>query len=156
LMNRLTLEDLQGSKVAVLNPQLFGTPAKDMIPPDPDRIAMVDDKNAVKDEKELQKLCTALLEQRGYKYMTADNAAIGSDVGWWGHLHKPKGNPFMPDLFVFAAIPRPPLLVELKVRDKYQPGQREMINAGQWKMCSSVESFREMLNTWAMDKMEVG
>jgi hypothetical protein len=110
-------------------------------------------------EKELQAMCEALLIRRGYYRMTADNAArmygtiLTTPNGFFGHIVNPDRNPFLPDIFVFA-FPnvRPPLLVELKTKKVFQPGQREMIENGMWKLAWTVEEFSEVLTRWEMSK----
>ena len=113
-------------------------------------------------EKELQAACEKLLVERGYYRMTADNATrmygtiLTTPNGLFGHIADEKAvkrAPFMPDIFVFA-FPnvRPPLLVELKTKKVFQPGQREMIDCGMWKLAWSVEEFSEILTRWEATK----
>ncbi|MCO6400734.1 MAG: hypothetical protein J5I99_05855 [Verrucomicrobia bacterium] len=130
--------------VRLLNPHLFPEP---VAPVDrPMTKQDVKDAQSLKAEKELQQLCENYLVQRGYARLTADNAGRG-ERGYFGHLAKPIGNPLMPDLFVFDLHGRV-LLIELKVRYVFQPGQREMIEAGIWKLCDSFNDVRETLNQW--------
>ncbi len=99
-------------------------------------------------EDELQRKCESCLESRGFKRMTAKNAAAYV-TGWFGHLHKPEGNPFLPDLIIFhEPNDRPALLVELKTKDQFQPGQREMIGRGAWTLCWSYAEFVNALDCW--------
>lgn len=105
----------------------------------------------VRAEKQLQADCEGILSVRGYQRLTAHNAATIGDrecLGWFGHLAEAKRNPLMPDLFIFSESTHDALLVELKVRDHYQPGQREMIQRGCWLECRSVDEFRRALNEW--------
>ena len=72
--------------------------------------------------------------------------------GFFAHWHGDlRGLPMMPDIFVYA-LPnnRPPLLVELKTRNAYQPGQRAAIMLGAWVECRSVGEFRRLLNDWEL------
>ena len=104
-------------------------------------------------ESELQKTCERFLELRGYRRMTADSAVAEHGRsssrlrGWFGHVARAKGNPFMPDLFVIRRNARP-LMVELKVRDKYQPGQLEMVEMGWWILVKSFDEFISALFAW--------
>jgi hypothetical protein len=110
-------------------------------------------------EKELQAQCEKLLIQRGYYRMTADNAArmygaiLTTPNGLFGHIVNPDRNPFLPDIFVFA-FPnvRPPLLVELKTKKVFQPGQRELIDCGMWHIAWTISEFSEILTRWEMTK----
>ena len=99
-------------------------------------------------ESELQRKCESYLESRGFKRLTAKNAPAYA-TGWFGHLHKAKGNPFLPDLIVFhEPNDRPALMVELKTADRFQAGQREMIERGAWTLCRSFVEFVAALNQW--------
>jgi len=107
----------------------------------------------IKAEKELQQNCENWLHTcRGYLRFTATNAervAKGEHVaGWFGHLHKPKGNPFLPDLFIFNDICTRSLFVELKVRPVYQRGQREMIDNLVWTEVNTFEQFIDVVTAW--------
>jgi hypothetical protein len=58
----------------------------------------------------------------------------------------------MPDLAVFP-LPnnRPALLVELKTRNRYQPGQLAALSLGAWTQCArSVGEFRRLLLDWEL------
>jgi len=107
----------------------------------------------LKAEKELQALCENYLVQNNYLRLTADNAtAVRSDMplgfkGWFGHMHKPKQNPLMPDLFIFDMNGRC-LNVELKVVNIWQPGQKEMVEMGFWQVAWSFQQFEELLHDW--------
>ncbi len=99
-------------------------------------------------EKELQRLCEAELNRRGYLRLTPDNAAR-KGKGYFGHLTQAQKNPLMPDLFVFSCdITKPPFLVELKVCNKYQPGQREMIEQCIWQEHRTFADFAAALKDW--------
>ena len=102
-------------------------------------------------EPALQKQCENFLDSLGYKRMTAVNAQKTHyfTAGWYGHMHEAERNPLMPDLWIFAEPNnRPPLLVELKVRNVYQPGQREMITRGMWIECRTLAEFAETVLNW--------
>ena len=101
-------------------------------------------------EANLQAACESVLDRFGYLRLTATNAEkAGAPYvrGFYGHLPRAIGNPLMPDLFVLH-VRRPALLVELKTRMKYQPGQREMIDSGWWREVRSEEEFRAVLVEW--------
>ena len=102
-------------------------------------------------EKNLQAACENWLTIRGYLRLTADNAAREPLRGWFGHLPRAKGQPFMPDLFIFAAQMRKILCVELKrvgMAVKYQPGQREMIMAQRWTECRTLDELIDVVQKW--------
>lgn len=142
---RWTFDDIKGKACAGLNAHL--------IKPDPvfDRPATRADLEGAKayaSEKRLQADCERYLEERGYLRLTAKNAGQYA-TGWFGHLNKPIGNPFMPDLFIYhEPNDRPALLVELKTVDLFQPGQREMIDRGAWTLCRSLVEFAIIFNEW--------
>jgi hypothetical protein len=99
-------------------------------------------------ESKLQHKCEAYMESRGFHRLTARNAKEEAR-GWFGHLHKPEGNPFLPDLMVFhEPNNRPALLLELKTVDHFQPGQREMIERGAWTLCWSFAEFVGVFEAW--------
>lgn len=101
-------------------------------------------------EKKLQADCRNLLIHRGYVELTPTNLAqrAADAHGWFGHMVKPQGNPIMPDLFVFDASQRRCLMVELKTHNVYQVGQKEMIDAGCWKLATDAKGFLEILENW--------
>jgi hypothetical protein len=84
--------------------------------------------------------------------MTANSAEIEAAssmrLGWYAHLHNPRENPLMPDLMIFDKAMRRCLMIELKVRDKYQPGQRDMIALGCWKESRTFDSVVEIVKQW--------
>lgn len=104
------------------------------------------------DEKALQKMCEQWLTIRGYCRLTADNAASDEPKkGWFGHLVEAKRNPLMPDLFILNfEMNKPPLMIELKVRDKWQPGQREMVKIGAWKLAWSFQDVEKYVKSWEL------
>ena len=140
-----TLDDLKGKACAKLNQHVFRQETAF------DRVATKGDFKGSRDyaaEKRLQVECELFLESRGYRRLTAKNAGEYA-CGWFGHLFKPQGNPFLPDLFVFhEPNDRPALLVELKTRESFQPGQLEMIERGSWTLCWSLDQFVKIFNEW--------
>lgn len=103
-----------------------------------------------KSEADLQASAERYLKQHGFVRLTPQNAESFAGVeivGWFGHLFQPIGNAMMPDLFVFANG-LPPLLVELKVREVYRMGQREMIDAGWWKLARNMDEFIAHYMAW--------
>jgi len=111
-------------------------------------------------EKELQAACEAWLSNMGYLRLTAKNAEIAFQLklctqpksfnGWFGLLFRPQGNAFMPDLFIIDKACRI-LQVELKVKEKYGRGQREMIAMGYWKHASTLLEFEDHIYRWRYD-----
>jgi hypothetical protein len=111
-------------------------------------------------EKELQRQCEAWARLHGYRLLQAEYIASesvrpgwrGEVRGWYGHWFESQRNAFMPDLFVCDRAMRRCLMVELKVRSKYQPGQRELIDAGLWIEVRTLERFAEVLAKWEADQ----
>lgn len=103
-------------------------------------------------EGELQRAAESLLELMQYRRLSADcvERNWGPEMrGFFGHLSNPERNPLMPDLFIFdRSLCRPPLLIELKVRDEYQPGQRVLIECGFWQEARSVDAVRALVLAW--------
>jgi hypothetical protein len=89
---------------------------------------------------------------RGYRRLTAPEVMAvdkgGECSGWFGHLSKPVGNPFYPDLIIYTPKMDRCLGVELKVRHEYQPGQAEMIRLGAWRVCFSFDEFLAVVEEW--------
>ncbi len=112
------------------------------------------------DEDDLLARCEAWLDGRGYWFLTAENAMLHglgvASKGFYGHLFDAKKNPFMPDLFIFrrtATRAVSALLVELKIatakgKVHYRPGQRQMIEAGWWKLATTEEEFAALVTEW--------
>jgi hypothetical protein len=128
-----TAEAIASTKCGPLNSKLIGKPD---------------------DEAALQKQCETFLDSLGYRRLTAANAQKTwyECAGWYGHLNEPERNPLMPDLWIFAQPnTRPPLLVELKVRNVYQPGQKEMIAKGMWIECRTVADFADAVLNWSCE-----
>ena len=110
----------------------------------------------VKAEKELQAQVEQWLHHRGYLRLTAANAERqATDLvtirhrGWFGHWVNNKRNPITPDVCVFDLQGRC-LMLELKApgKPKWQPGQREMVHAGFWKLAQSFAEVERLVLTW--------
>ena len=141
--------------VAHLFPRSEPVPACPLVDP-----ADVDsDERPPINEDELQSACEKYLAFRGYARLTAENARNVNECvledraewfrGWFGHQHENRKNTFLPDLFIFSRdTSRPPLFVELKTRERYQKGQREMIRMGYWKLARSLDDLIELLAAW--------
>ena len=100
-------------------------------------------------EGDLQEACESWLIRRGYLRLTASNAECGaSPRGWFGHWPRCIGNPLMPDLLVLNPGMTSCLMVELKARNVWQPGQREMVASGEWRLACSVEEFTRQIEGW--------
>lgn len=127
-------------QVRKLNPHLFGDQA--LTPKLAQQVV------TFATERKLQEACEQWLESQGYVRLTAANAmAAKSPRGWFGHLAQPKGNPFLPDVFIFRPA-WPSLLVELKVREDYRPGQLAMIERGDWVKATNLNEFKALVTAW--------
>ena len=132
-----------------------------MTPEETTKHTLAIEKGCKRDEKKLQEDCEGLCEQRGYRRLVGANIAKHlSDKavkGFFGHIpdlkRTAKGNIFLPDLPVFDFFGRC-LLVELKVWNQYQPGQKEMIDAGLWVECRTVERFGDVLSEWETNQKQ--
>lgn len=94
-------------------------------------------------ETELQKHAENWLRQRGYMRLTADLAesehAAPMRRGWFGHIVDAERNPLLPDLMIWDKCMTRFLGIELKTRNRYQRGQREMIDMLCWVECRTLE-----------------
>jgi hypothetical protein len=103
-------------------------------------------------ESELQRDCELWLRHRGYCPMSANYAESEHRqrmfAGWYGHLNNAVCNPLMADLMIYDAAMRHCLMIELKIRSHYQPGQREMIALGCWKEARTFEVVTELVKEW--------
>jgi len=103
-------------------------------------------------ERDLQAACEKYLAVNCYLRLTSHNAklvAAGARCnGWHGHLSHAKFNAFMPDLFIFNLTMTRSIMVELKVKNFYSPGQREFIDCGIWKQANSLDEFIDIFNAW--------
>lgn len=113
-------------------------------------------KHEVKLEKELQSLCENWLSLRGYLRMTANNAERQfkhpntACSGWFGHWFNNKRNPLISDLLIIDMANRC-LRVELKTRNKWQPGQREMCQMGAWVAVFDFIAFEDVVIAWEIE-----
>ena len=124
-----------------LNPQVYGDPDKAL------------ERAAVKAEKGLQAMCENWLTLRGYERLTADNAENRANSGrpvrgWFAHQVNCRKNPLRPDLDIYDQTQSRHIGIELKVRDEYQPGQRELIQIGVWHEARSLEKVMELVKEW--------
>ena len=109
------------------------------------------DKSEAQDERALQAQCEGWLSHKGYRRMTApeaSRAASDGSGGWWCHLHRPKENPLMPDFLITDSQMRHCIGIELKVRNHYQPGQKEFIDMGLWTEVRKFECFVLTVLEW--------
>jgi hypothetical protein len=140
-MKRWTHEDLTTKPCAALNGHVLKL--------EPLRERPLKQPAAVMEsEGELQRKCEEYLVSHDFLRLTAKHAGRPAR-GWFGHLHKPEGNPFLPDLFIFhEPNDRPALLIELKTKAQFQPGQKAMINRGAWQLCWSFAEFATAFSKW--------
>jgi len=147
-MQKLPISDLAASPgVRALNPDLFPPePAAD-IPPMPAKVA-------AQAEWELQIAVEAELTGRGYYRMTPAllDASIRGKIapkGFYAHWVDCERNPTMADLLVISwPVPRPPLLLELKVRNSFTPGQKQACTLGLWKLAWSLPEAQAIISEW--------
>lgn len=133
------------ASVRDLNPHLFGDAALTK----PAAQALV----TYSVERKLQEDCEKWLAVIGYVRLTAENAmAAKNPRGWFGHLSQPKGNAFMPDIFILNKGRA--LLVELKVREDYRPGQKAMLARGEWKKATNLNEFCGLVKEWEKQQGE--
>lgn len=106
-------------------------------------------------EKKLQADCRNLLIQRGYLELTPTNLAqhAADARGWFGHMVKPQANPIMPDLFIFDPSQTRCLMVELKTHNVWQVGQKEMVEAGRWRLATDWQGFCEIMDCWEKNQL---
>lgn len=132
-------------EVRKLNPHLFGDQA--MTKADAQQVV------TYSVERKLQEDCEKWMVGIGYVRLTAENAmAAKSPRGWFGHLSQPKGNAFLPDIFIFNKGRT--LLVELKVREDYRPGQKAMLERGEWKKATDLNEFCGLVKAWEKQQGE--
>jgi hypothetical protein len=88
------------------------------------------------------------LTQRGYVYLTGANAVEQPSArGYWLHLNAARRNPMLLDVLVLHPSGRY-LMVELKVRDEWQTGQKELIAQGYGTSAWSIGEFAAKLKMW--------
>ena len=108
-----------------------------------------------KAEKALQKECENWLSLRGYLRMTANNAERQYNhpdttcKGWFGHWFNNNRNPLMADILLVDTAGRC-LMVELKVRDVWRAGQREMCKMGAWVSAFNFQEFEALVGHWEL------
>jgi len=103
------------------------------------------------------------LDGLGYRRMTAQNMTPlagerwregGPCVGFYAHMHRAKGNPFLPDLVLVSwPAQRPPLLLELKNGQAatYQPGQKVAISIGLWRVAFDMADVVRIVGEWDVE-----
>lgn len=103
-------------------------------------------------ETELQRHAENWLRQRGYMRLTADLAeserAAPMRIGWFGHLVEAERNPLLPDLMIWSKNMDHFIGIELKTRNRYQRGQREMIGMLCWIECRTLDEVKEQVTSW--------
>jgi len=143
-MRKWTAEDLAALKKRDSANMMFALQVRD-------KFQKIYDAQTIDSEKVLQVAVEAMLGRRGYLRMTPDNyAACGEQVrGFFGHWPRCKGNPTISDLLIVdVKRVRPPLMLELKVRDEWQPGQKEAVALGLWVVAWSVKEAEGILDGW--------
>ena len=143
------IDDLPAVSQAVrsLNPDLF--------PPEPDRdTPPMPAKVAAQAEFELQASVELELHERKYYRMTPANfdAAFKGTIaprGFYGHWTDNERNPTICDILVVSwPVARPPLLLELKVRQVFQPGQKAAISLKLWRLAWCFEEAKAIIEAW--------
>lgn len=103
-------------------------------------------------ETELQRHAENWLRQRGYMRLTADLAesehAAPMRRGWFGHLVDAERNPLLPDLMIWDGYMHRFFGIELKTRNRYQRGQKEMIDMLCWIECRTLDEVKEQVTAW--------
>ena len=110
----------------------------------------------IKAEADLQTHCQNLANNRGYWKLTKENItrSISEDVqlkGWWGHINNARKNIIMPDFFCFdIKHTRPAFLAEFKFGSNptWQPGQRELVEMGFWRLYDDYDDFEIAFSAW--------
>lgn len=114
-------------------------------------------KAEIKLEKQLQAQCENWLRLHGYERMHARLIAAAANMperwlviqGWFGHWFKSQRNPLMPDLFICDRSMTRCLMLELKILPpRYEPGQRELIEAGRWREANCLEDAIGIIRRW--------
>jgi len=105
-------------------------------------------------ERDLQAKAERFLEARWYVRGTAKNyAKVAQGMyckGFWYHARMPKGEPDVwPDLTVISwPEQRPPLMIELKTRDIWRPGQKQAVGIGLWRVAWTFDEVAMMVKEW--------
>jgi len=70
--------------------------------------------------------------------------------GWWFRMHDARRSLQMSDNLLFDPYMRRCLPVELKAHNRWQPGQRGMVDLGLWEMESEVEEAKLTVVAWEL------
>ena len=110
----------------------------------------ISNRYAMTSEKQFQQDAEKWLHIHGYQRLCAGLIDIRIPTkGYFGHWFESQRNAFMPDLLILPwPNNRPALLLELKVRNKYQPGQKEAIDAGLWIECRNLDEVIAAVAKW--------
>lgn len=102
-------------------------------------------------EAKLQRECEQLLQYRGYSPRTTKHLAAGRPhKGWYLHVHRAQGNPYVLDLLILGHDGRW-LEVELKTRVGAPSREQRQIleqSLDRASLVRSVEEFRQTLDQW--------
>jgi hypothetical protein len=110
-------------------------------------------------ENQLQDAVEKWLRQRGYLSMTEKNAAKALREartpnpnrlrGFFGYWHECRTNPQISDLLI-VPFPnnKPALFLELKVKNKWQAGQKAWLALAIWALAWTLEEAQEIVTTW--------
>jgi len=106
-----------------------------------------DEKIAGREEAAEQKVVENYLRLHGFLPSTADMIRTVAKVGYYIHLNDTRKNPLILDLLILHRDGRY-LQIEMKVRDKFQPGQTELIEQGFGKLAWSAAQAIEFIKEW--------
>jgi len=111
--------------------------------------AELDVKISEKSESKEQKLVEMYLMQHGFLPATVDMIQSGKAKGYYWHLNNTRRNPLLLDLLILDARGRY-LMIEMKVRDVWQPGQKELVAQGYgvvaWSAAEAIEKIKGWMN----------
>jgi hypothetical protein len=108
-------------------------------------------------EKDLQSECIKWLKGEGYMYLSPEtfeqiHAQRLDPIGFYGVWYNSRKNCLCSDLLITAYLrPLPPLWVELKKPKgaiEWQPGQREAVELGIWKLAQSLDKLKQLVAHW--------
>ena len=146
-----------GPGVRALNPSLFpeDAPIVDACAPTPKKPS----KALYRAEKEFQDYSENWLYQRGYVRLTGANVVEKLEEttrGWFFHLKatskaEAQRHPLLPDLVIFDEFMLHCLMLELKIRSEYQPGQKELIDSCRWIECREFSDVETAVLEWEKD-----
>jgi len=77
----------------------------------------------------------------------SDNPDEDIPKGYFGHWFNNRRNPFILDLLILSPTGHY-LMVDLKVSNHYQPGQKEIVAQGYGHFAWSLDDFIVILNKW--------